>query len=171
MKKEIQIHNESIMEKIKIIRGQKIILDADLAALFGVETKRLKEQIRRNKERFPITFMFELTKEESNSLRNQNNKLEKGKYSKYTSFAFTEHGILMASNVLKSKVAIKISVQIIETFIELRKLASNYEELYEKMKEMETTYNHQFGEIYDVLQKLLSKPTEAPRKKIGYKNP
>ena len=169
MTKEIQIHNGSIMEKIKIIRGQKVILDRDLAVLFGIETKRLKEQVRRNKERFPIAFMFELTKEETAILRDQNEKLVRGKYSKYTPFAFTEHGILMASNVLKSKLAIKMSVHIIETFIELRKLANNYEELFSKIKEMESQYTNQFIEIYEVLQKLISKPSDADRTKIGYK--
>lgn len=170
MENEMQIHNIVIANKIKIIRGQKIILDYDLANLFGVETKRLKEQIRRNRERFPEAFMFELTQEENNIVRNEGKTLERGKYSKYRSFAFTEHGVLMASNVLKSKTAIKMSIQIIETFVALRKLANNYEELVDKLQTIESKYNQQFVNIYKILEKLIGPSKQTNRKKIGFKN-
>ena len=168
MKNEIEISNVFITEKIKVIRGQKIILDSDLAQLFGVETKRLKEQIRRNRERFPEAFMFELTQEENNIIRNNGKTLERGKYSKYRSFAFTEHGVLMASNILKSKMAIKMSIQIIETFVALMKLANNYKDLVDQLQTIESKYNKQFIHIYEILEKLTETPKKLARKKIGF---
>jgi len=169
MKKEITIPNEIITSKIYFIRNQKVMLDRDLALLYRVETKRLKEQVRRNINRFPNSFMFELTTEEYTSLRSQYASLKQGRHSKYPPFVFTEHGILMLSSILNSNNAIKMSLQIIDTFVQLRKLAINYEELLNKIQQIELQYNNQFGEIYEILQKLLEKPEEAERTKIGYK--
>ena len=169
MAKDISIPNELIINKIYLIRGVKVMLDKDLALLYGVENKQLKRQVRRNIERFPSSFMFELTQNEINSLRSQFGTLKKGQHSKYAPFAFTEHGILMLSSVLNSDKAIKMSVQIIETFVQLRKLANDYEEIMVKIKQLEAQNNEQFIEIYEVLQNLLSKPNEKPRTKIGYK--
>ena len=169
MDDKITIPNEAIINKIYLARGQKVMLDRDLAELYGVETRRLKEQVRRNVNRFPESFMFELTTEEYKSLRSQSATLKRGRHSKYPPFVFTEHGILMLSNVLNSEAAIKMSVQIIESFVQLRKLANNYEEIMNKIQQMESQYNNQFSEIYEVLQRLLSKPEEKPRKQIGYK--
>ena len=127
--------------------------------------------MRRNIERFPLPFMFELTKEENEELRSQIGTLKQGTHFKYPPFVFTEHGILMLSSVLNSEKAIKMSVQIIETFVQLRKLANNYEEIMKKIQQMELQYNEQFTELYAVLQKLLEAPEEEPRVKIkGYKN-
>lgn len=163
------IPSESIINKIYEFRGQKVMLDSDIAELYQVETKRLKEQVRRNINRFPESFMFELSKEEHEALRSQIATLKRGQHSKYPPFVFTEHGILMLSSVLNSDIAIKMSVQIIETFVQLRKLANNYEEIMHKIQQMESQYNHQFSEIYQALQQLFSKPNENPRPKIGYK--
>jgi phage regulator Rha-like protein len=169
MSDEITIPNEVITNKIYLIRGQKVMLDKDLAELYNVETKRLKEQVRRNINRFPASFMFELTTEEHSTLRSQFATLKRGRHSKYPPFVFTEHGILMLSSILNSELAIKMSVQIIETFVQLRKLANNYEEIMNKINQMELQNNEQFSEIYQVLQNLLSKPEEKPRTKVGYK--
>ena len=169
MNKKIAIPNEIIIDKIYFVRGQKVMLDKDLAELYEVETKQLKRQVRRNIDRFPTSFMFELTKDENYSLRSQFGTLKKGQHSKYPPFAFTEHGILMLSSVLNSELAIKMSVQIIETFVQLRKLANNYDEITSKIKKMESQNNEKFSEIYEVLQNLLSTPKEKPRTKIGYK--
>lgn len=170
-KNKITIPNEIILNKIYVIRNQKVMLDKDLAVLFGVQTKRLKEQVKRNIERFPEYFMFELTKEEHNSLRSQFATLKRGRHSKYPPFAFTEHGILMLSSVLNSYIAIKMSIQIIDTFVQLRKLSNSNEEIMHKIKQIESQYNEQFSEIYAVLQKLLESPDNnpLPRTKIGYK--
>jgi phage regulator Rha-like protein len=169
MSNDITIPDESIINKIYVIRNQKVMLDKDLAELYDVETKQLKRQVRRNINRFPESFMFELTKEENEILRSQFGTLKRGGHSKYPPFAFTEHGILMLSSVLNSEMAIKMSVQIIETFIQLRKLANNYEEIMNKIHQIESQHNEQFSEIYEVLQRLLSKPEEKPKPKIGYK--
>ncbi len=125
--------------------------------------------MRRNIERFPASFMFELTKQENGNIRIQIGTLKKGLHSKYPPFAFTEHGILMLSGVLNSDLAIQMSVHIIETFVQLRKLANNYEEIMIKIQGMESKYRVQFGEIYEVLQQLLEKPKEKERRRIGYK--
>lgn len=170
MSKKITIPSEVIINKIYVIRGQKVMLDRDLAELYDVETRRLKEQVRRNLERFPEEFMFELTKAELEEWRNEyasDNRDIMG--IRIAPFVFTEHGILMLSSVLNSDKAVQMNIQIIKTFVELRKLAGNYEGLIEKIRQMESQNNKQFSEIYEVLQRLLSKPEEKPRKQIGYK--
>jgi len=159
MKKNIYIPNELIVDKIYVIRGQKVMLDKDLAVLFGLENKQLKRQVRRNLNRFPERFMFELTKEELISLRSHFGTLQQNQHFRYPPFAFTELGILMLSSILNSEIAIKMSVQIIETFVQLRKLANNYEEILSKIEAMESQYNEQFSEIYSVIKKLLSEPS------------
>lgn len=115
------IADEVLVNKIYEFRGQKVMLDSDLADLYGIQTKVLKQAVRRNIIRFPEHFMFELTKEEYDIiLRSQNATLEQGRYSKYLPFAFTEHGVLMLSNVLKSEQAITMSIRIIDVFVKLR---------------------------------------------------
>ncbi len=146
------------------------MLDRDLAELYGVETRRLKEQVRRNMDRFPEEFMFELTKAELEEWRNEYASTNRDIMGvRIAPFVFTEHGILMLSSVLKSDKAVQMNIQIIKTFVELRKLASNYEGLLEKIRQMESRNNQQFKEIYEVLQRLVSKPEVTPRTQIGYK--
>ena len=169
MNKKITIPDEVIINKIYVIRDQKVMLDKDLAEIYNVETKRLKEQVRRNIDRFPASFMFELTKEKKNQLVANCDHLKKLKFSPVLPKVFTEHGILMLSSVLNSELAVKMSVQIIETFVQLRKLANNYDDIMHKINEMESRNNEQFSEIYEVLQRLFSKPKEQARKEIGYK--
>ena len=114
---------EEITSRIYLIRGQRVMLDRDLAKLYGVETKRLKEQVRRNIARFPEDFMFELSESEEMFLRSQNATLKgKGRHSKYLSFAFTEQGIAMLSSVLKSKQAIAVNIAIMRAFVKMREL-------------------------------------------------
>ncbi|PCE66476.1 ORF6N domain-containing protein [Sediminicola luteus] len=127
MEQITHIPNEAIVQKIYVIRGQKVMLDSHLAQLYGVSTKRLKEQVRRNLHRFPESFMFELSSSEYTALRSHFATLKRGRHSKYLPYVFIEHGILMLSSVLKSEQAIAMSIQIIETFVQLRKLAQNYE--------------------------------------------
>ena len=112
------------------------MLDRDLAELYGVETKRLKEQVRRNIERFPEDFMFELTKDEYQALRSQFATLKRGQHLKYAPFAFTEHGLAMLSSVLKSDRAIQVNIEIIKAFVRLRKLLANHKELQKKIEDM-----------------------------------
>ncbi|CAH0189230.1 hypothetical protein SRABI27_01454 [Pedobacter sp. Bi27] len=174
MKEEISpviIPNEVIVNKIYLFRGVKVMLDSDLAALFGVDTKRLKEQVRRNIERFPEHFMFELTKEENEVLRSQFVTLEQGKYSKYLPFAFSEHGILQLSNVLKSKQAVEVSIKIIDVFVQLRTMVLSNTEIrleVEKIKKKVDNQDKNIEVIFRYFDELLEQK-EKPRKEIGYK--
>lgn len=163
------IPNERIIHKIVLLRGEKVILDVHLAELYDVETRVLKQAVRRNIERFPEDFMFLLSEKEIESVVSQNVIPSKKYFGGAQPFAFTETGVAMLSSILRSKKAIEMNVAIVRTFVQLRKLANNYEELIVKMQEMELNYNEQFSEIYEVLQQLLSKPEEKPRTKIGYK--
>lgn len=162
---------EIITNKIHIIRNQKVMLDYDLAVLYEIETKVLKQSVKRNIERFPEDFMFELTETEYKSLRSQIVTLEigRGKYSKYLPFAFTEQGVAMLSGVLKSEKAIKINIAIMRTFVILRNSLLNLEEITSKVKEIE----NQFPEIYKILNYLMDKEElnteQKDRPKIGYK--
>ncbi|WP_329804673.1 ORF6N domain-containing protein [Flavobacterium facile] len=162
---------EIITNKIHIIRNQKVMLDYDLATLYEVETKRLKEAVKRNIERFPEDFMFELTENELKSLRSQFASLDngRGKHTKYLPFAFTEQGVAMLSGVLKSEKAIKINIAIMRTFVILRNSLLNLEEITSKVKEIE----NQFPEIYKILNYLMNKEDikteQEDRTKIGYK--
>lgn len=170
MSEKITIPDEVILNKIYVIRGQKVMKDRDLAELYDVETRRLKEQVRRNISRFPEEFMFELTKEELEEWRTQYASSNRDVMGiRIAPFVFTEHGILMLSSVLSSEKAVQMNIQIIKTFVQLRKIANNYEEIMAKIQQIESQTNEQFSEIYQVLQNLLSKPEEKPRKEIGYK--
>lgn len=147
------------------------MLDYDLARLYEIETKVLKQSVKRNIERFPEDFMFELTENEYKSLRSQIVTLEtgRGKFSKYLPFAFTEQGVAMLSGVLKSEKAIKINISIMRTFVILRNSLLNLEEITSKVKEIE----NQFPEIYKILNYLMDKKEliieQKDRPKIGYK--
>ena len=153
------------------IRGNRIILDFHLAELYEVSTKALKQAVRRNIERFPEDFMFELTREEVKSL-NKNQRSQIVTYSwpsiTYTPFAFTEHGVAMLSTVLRSKRAIKVNIEIMRTFVFLRKTALQHAEIWRKLDSLEEKYDDQFKEVFSVL-KLLLEPPIKPRKHIGFK--
>ena len=167
---------QTIQNRIYEIRGQKVLLDFDLAELYETETKRLKEAVRRNIERFPSDFMFELTKDEYNTLRTQFATLDnrgRGKHSKYRPFAFTEQGIAMLASVLRSPKAIEVNIQIVRAFVFLRKYALSHTELTQKLEELETKYNKQFNDIFEAINYLIQKDklenTQKVRKRIGFK--
>ena len=166
--------DEVIATKIYYIRGQKVMLDSDLADLYRVETKRLKEQVKRNIKRFPQRFMFELTKQENDLLRSQNATLEKGAHSKYLPFVFTEHGILMLSNVLKSESAVEVSIRIIDIFVKLRESMADQTELWLQIERIKTKLDNQDKNmeiVFRYLDELIEKNTKPePRKRIGYKS-
>ena len=164
---------EVIKNKIHEIRGHKVMLDFDLAELYNIENKALKQAVRRNINRFPDDFMFELTKVEYNSLRSQIVTLEntgRGKYSKYLPFAFTEQGVAMLSSILNSDKAIEINIAIMRTFVTIRQFSLSYAELKTRIEEIE----NQFPDIYKALNYLVDKDnnqkTTSERNKIGYKN-
>ncbi len=148
------------------------MLDADLASLFGVTTRRLKEQVRRNIDRFPSDFMFQLTLKEKSEVVAICDHLLKLKFSPYLPYAFTEHGALMLANVLNSKKAVQVSIQIIRTFIRLRRLLSTHKELAEKLEEMEKKYDQQFKVVFEAIKQLISsaeKEAAKPKQPIGFK--
>lgn len=142
---------EVIEKKILLIGGQKVMLDSDLAALYGVTTKRLNEQVRRNLKRFPADFMYQLSQEEFESLRSHSATLKagRGKHRKYLPYAFTEQGIAMLSSILNSDRAIDVNIQIMRAFVKLREMMSSHKDLTRKLTELEKKYDGQF-QIYPV---------------------
>lgn len=163
--------DETIISKIYFIRGQKVMLDADLAILYQVETKQLKRQVRRNIGRFPEDFMFELSAEENQNLRSQFGTLEQGQYSKYLPFAFTEQGVSMLSGILNSEVAIQVHIQIIRIFTKMREVLLTNKDILLKLEKMEKDVQenqHDIARIFEVLKQLLDQPKEK-RRMIGFK--
>lgn len=168
------VPDEIIMDQIYYVRGHKVMLDFDLAALYEVETKQLKRQVKRNIDRFPEDFMFELTPEEYNISRNQNGTLKQGSNIKYSPMVFTEQGVAMLSSVLNSKRAIKVNIQIIRIFTRIRqKLADNTDIKLEieKIKNKLDNQDKNMEIVFKYLDELLEKQERPnpPRKRIGYK--
>ena len=166
---------ESVQGRIYLIRGQKVMLDRDLAELYGVPTKRLNEQIRRNPKRFPADFMFRLTREEAGSLRSQIATLDngRGKHRKYLPFVFAEQGVAMLSSVLNSERAILVNVEIMRAFVRLRRLLASNKELAAKLAELERKVaglGSQVGGIFEAIRQLMNppEPKVVPPRKIGF---
>jgi len=157
---------ELIASKIYLIRGIKVMLDRDLAELYGVETKRLKEQVRRNIERFPEDFMFELTKDEIKNLRSQFATSSWGG-ARYLPMAFSEHGVLMLSSVLNSERAVQVNIQIMRTFTKLREALLDNKDLGRELEELKQLTEERFRIVFETLDQLLTVESK-PKKKIGY---
>lgn len=160
----------TIENKILVIRGEKVILDSDLAELYGAKTGRLNEAVNRNIDRFPKDFMFQLTKSEADSLRSQFAILEsgRGKHRKYLPKAFTEHGALMAANILKSQRATQTSIQIVRTFILMRQALSLNNDLAKRINDLESKYDKNFKVVFEAIRALMN-PPEPKRKPIGFR--
>lgn len=158
---------ERIESKIFLIRGEKVMLNRDLADLYGVTTGNLNKAVKRNLERFPEDFMFQLNKEEYDSLRFQFGILKRGEHSKYLPYAFTEQGVAMLSSVLNSKRAILVNIQIMRAFTKLRKMLASHEDLRRKVEAMEKKYDAQFKVVFDAIKSLMS-PLTKEQKKIGF---
>jgi len=161
---------ERIENKILLIRGKKVLLDSDLAELYNVDTGQLKRQVRRNIERFPEDFMFELNKEEYDSLRCQTGILKRGRHSKYLPFAFTEQGVAMLSSVLSSKQAIQVNIIIVRAFVKMRELLLNNIKMAEKLRDIEERMDTQEMNTIIIMDKLrtLTSPSKKKTKKIGF---
>lgn len=165
------IADENLLSKIYFIRGQKVMIDRDLAELYGVFTKNLNLSVKRNNERFPEDFMFQLTREEYSSLRLQIETLKQGAHSKFLPYAFTEQGVAMLSSVLNSKQAIVVNIQIIRVFTKMREIISSNKDILLKLEQLERKvggYGEDIEEIFKVLRQLIN-PKAPPRKQIGYK--
>lgn len=160
---------ERIAASIYVVRGQKVLLDADLAALYRVETKAFNQAVRRNQERFPPDFLFQLTMDEASSLRSQIVTLEKGrgKHAKYAPMAFTEQGVAMLSGVLRSKRAVEINIGIMRTFVRIRQLLSSHEELARRV----TQHDNEIGTLFKHVRALLAPPEPQKKARIGFLMP
>jgi len=176
MDKSIMIPDEVIMNKIFLVRGQKVMIDSEIAELYGVETRRLNEQVKRNSERFPENFMYQLTKDEYDNLLSQNATSSWGGRRKLP-FVFTEHGILMLANVLKSDRAIKMSIRIIEVFIKIREMFLTHKDILIKLEKIQDSlaeHDNNILVIFEYLKQIEKEKQEQfdqeNRKRIGYKN-
>jgi hypothetical protein len=172
--KSSMIPEQLVINKIHLLRGQKVMIDEDLAELYGVETKRLKEAVRRNINRFPKDFMFELDFAEFKSLRTQFATLKKGRgqHAKYMPFAFTEQGVAMLSSVLNSETAIRVNIQIIRIFTRMREVMLTNKDILFQLEKLETKYSkhdEDIQQIFKYLKQLLTPPKHPPRAKIGFR--
>ncbi|MBI5967463.1 MAG: ORF6N domain-containing protein [Deltaproteobacteria bacterium] len=158
---------ENVQRRIIGIRDQNVMLDRDLAELYGVGTKQLKRAVRRNIRRFPPDFMFELTREEHDALRCQFGTLKRGEHSKYLPMAFTEQGVAMLSSVLNSQRAIEVNILIMRAFVRLRQMASSHKDLLKKIEEMEKKYDRQFQVVFEAIKQLMASKEKTPRQ-IGF---
>ena len=157
-----------IGSRIFTMRNEQILVDVDLAELYGVDTKRLNEQVKRNIERFPIDFMFQLNTNEKNELVAKCDRLKKLKYSTVNPYAFTEQGVYMLSSVLKSKKAIEVNISIIRTFKKLREFSKHYNALAKKIMEVERKSDKQYKELKKALDELIASSEVADVKVMGF---
>ena len=158
---------EQIERVIVLISGHKVMLDRDLAELYGVEVKQLKRQVKRNQDRFPADFMFELSKGEYDALRSQFGTLKRGEHSKYLPYAFTEQGVAMLSSVLRSTRAVQVNIEIMRAFVRLRQILASNAQLARKLDALEKKYDAQFKVVFEAIRELMRPPTPK-RKKIGF---
>ena len=176
MPTSIALPDEFIEDTILLIRGHRVILDHDLARLYDVATRALNQAVKRNLDRFPEDFMFQLTKAETEELqrlkplRSQNVILKKvqGAHRKYQPYAFTEHGILMLSSVLKSQRAVQVNIQIMRTFVRLRQMLSSNEALIERLDKLEENYDAKFKVVFSAIRQLMN-PEAVKGKPIGFR--
>ena len=160
---------EVIEQRILLVRGQKVMLDADLAALYGVETKQLVRAVKRNILRFPEDFMFQLSNDEFENLRYHLGTSSHWGGRRYPPYAFTEHGVAMLSSVLNSPRAVQVNIQIMRTFAKLREIMSQHKDLARRLDELETKYDAQFKIVFDAIRQLMAPPEpEPPKKRIGF---
>lgn len=161
---------ERITRAIVLIRGQKVMLDEALAALYEVEVKALNQAVRRNAERFPADFMFQLTAEEAALLRSQivTLKTGRGRHRKYRPYAFTEQGVAMLSSVLHSRRAVRVNVEIMRAFVRLRQMLETHADLARKLAALEKKYDTQFKVVFDAIRELMAPPEPKPKRRIGF---
>lgn len=159
----------TLNQRIRFVRGERILLGTDLADLYGVETKTLHRAVRRNIERFPADFMFALTDREWKNLRYQigtSSSAHGG--GRYRPLAFTEHGVAMLSSVLRSRRAVAANIAIMRAFTRLRALLTTHRELARRLNSLERKYDGQFAAVFDAIRKLMAAPTEPSRRRIGF---
>ncbi len=165
-RKQVLVPVERIERAILLIRAQKVMLDADLAELYGVEPRVLIQAVKRNIDRFPQDFMFQLTKREFSDLRSQIVMSSWGGR-RYPPYAFTEHGVAMLSSVLRSKRAVRVNIEMMRAFVRLRQILASHKELARKLEELEKKYDAQFKVVFDAIRELMT-PPEPKRRRIGF---
>jgi len=168
MKKDEIVPVVQIESRILEIRGQKVMIDADLADIYGVPTKALNQAVKRNLERFPRDFMFQLTKIEKEEVVTNCDHLTKLKFSPVLPNVFTEHGAIMAANVLNSPRAVEVSAYVVRAFVRLREMIASNKDFSRKLDELEKKYNAQFNVVFDAIRSLMAQP-EPHKRKIGFK--
>jgi hypothetical protein len=161
------IPTERIEQAIILARGEKVMLDQDLAALYGVSTKHLLQAVRRNTDRFPADFMFQLSIAEAELMRSQNVTASKRNI-RYRPYAFTEQGVAMLSSVLRSPRAVQVNIEIMRAFVRLRQLLSSHAELARKLHELEKKYDKQFAIVFEAIRKLMQPPQPNQPKEMDY---
>ena len=161
---------ERVDQAIRVIRGHRVMLDTDLAALYCVPTKVLNQAVKRNQTRFPADFMFQLTPEEADRLRSQivTLKVGRGRYRKYRPYAFTEQGVAMLSSVLRSERAIQVNIAIMRAFVRLREIIGSNKLLARQLAELEKKFDTQFRVVFDAIRGLMEEPKSKSRR-IGFK--
>ena len=166
----LPVQTEHIERNILLIRGHRVMLDTDLAILYSVPTKRLNEQVRRNKKRFPSDFLFQLTAEEVERLRSQfaTSKPGRGQHRKYRPYVFTEQGVAMLSSVLHSERAIQVNIAVMRAFVQLREMIGSNKGLARRLNELEKKYDSQFRVVFEAIRELMAEP-ELKVKRIGFK--
>ena len=167
---KLGIPGERIERHILLIRGQKVMLSPDLAELYQVETKVLVQAMKRNRERFPRDFMFQLTKAEYANLKSQFVTSSWGGARRAAPYAFTEQGVAMLSSVLRSSCAVQVNIAIMRAFVKLREMLASHRDLAQRLDEMESRYDEQFKAVFDAIRELM-KPPEKPRRRIGFDLP
>jgi hypothetical protein len=167
-KAALPIPTEHIDNSILLIRGEKVLLDSDLATIYGVEAKELTRAVRRNLERFPADFMFQLSDEEFNDLRRHFGTSRQWGGRRYAPFVFTEQGVAMLSGVLRSPRAVAANVEIMRALVRLRQLLATNAALSRKLDELERKYDSQFRVVFDAIRQLMAPPPSPSRRKIGF---
>jgi ORF6N domain len=167
---------QPLISRIRTVRGQKVLLDSDLAELYGVATKVLVQAVKRNLQRFPPDFMFRLTDQDLRALRSQIVTLDdaqlrpkgRGRHAKYSPYAFTEQGVAMLSSVLRSERAVQVNVEIMRAFVRLRGLIGHNRELARRLDDLESRYDRQFKVVFDAIRELMTPPAPATKRRIGF---
>ncbi len=162
-----------VSQQIFIVRGQRVMLDRDLAALYGVTTKRLNEQLRRNRKRFPADFAFQLTLNEAKQIassRSQNATLKKGENIKHPPNVFTEHGAIMIASILNSPVAVQASIYVVRAFVQMRTALVQFAELSRRIDQLEATYDERFQDVFRAIRSLML-PANGNKRPIGFVRP
>jgi hypothetical protein len=165
------VPEERIERAILVLRGHKVMLDADLADLYGVETRALVQAIKRNIDRFPSDFMFHLSADEAEFLRSQTVILKKGgrgQHRKYLPYAFTEQGVAMLSSVLRSPRAVRVNIEIMRAFVRLRQMLQSNMDLARKLDALEKKYDAQFKVVFDAIRQLMTPPQGTKKRRIGF---